>query len=149
MYKFKEVEFMTIKEKRLVLKNWIAFLKHLAISKDEVEEDKYGNSIPVLFRHFTKRLYEHLHLHCGFIAHYNQFGFFGTYFEEPDDTQLFFERFMANNTIEDYIDLDKAMKDEAEKILNTIKDKAEKEQKQLDIERAKQLLNRHGIELSV
>jgi len=140
---------MTVKEKQLVLKNWIAFLKHLAISKGEVEQDKYGNTIPILFRHFTKRLYEHLHLHCGYIAHYNQFGFFQTYFEEPENTQLFFERFMANRSIDDYTDLNNVMKDEADKMLKSINDKAEKEQKELDIERARGLLNKHGIELSV
>ena len=29
---------------------------------------------------FTKPIYNHLHLHCGFIAHYNLPGFYSTYF---------------------------------------------------------------------
>lgn len=44
---FTDVEFMTAREKELVLKSWRAFLKQ-GLQK----------------QHFTKRLYEHLHLHC-------------------------------------------------------------------------------------
>ena len=59
---FTDVQFMTAKEKGMVLKNWETFLKH-GLKK----------------QHFTKRLYEHLHLHCGFIAHYSRDGFYSTY----------------------------------------------------------------------
>jgi hypothetical protein len=70
---FTDVKFMTAREKELVLKNWKTFLKH-GLKKG----------------HFTKRLYEHLHLHCGFIAHYNIHGFYSTYFEAGQDTERFF-----------------------------------------------------------
>lgn len=31
--------------------------------------------------------------HCSFIAHYNQGGFYGTYFEDPEDTLKFIKQF--------------------------------------------------------
>lgn len=95
-YSFQDVEFMTARKKQLVLKNWKTFLKH-GLRKE----------------HFTKRLYQHLHLHCGFIAHYNIHGFYSTYFEAGQDTERFFEQFCSNvNGIYgagDYNDLDTAM----------------------------------------
>ena len=45
------------------------------------------------FAHFTKRLYEHLHLHCSFIAHYNRLGFYAEYFERGEDTARFLSQF--------------------------------------------------------
>jgi len=45
----------------------------------------YKNFISFLNNHFShttfkKNLYNHFHLHCGFIAHYNINGFYGEYF---------------------------------------------------------------------
>ena len=108
---FKDSEFMTAREKRLVLANWKRFLKHGLKEK-----------------HFTKRLYNYLHLHLGFIAHYNIGGFYATYFEhgaEPigfhathfehgADTIEFFKRFSEttqNYWAKDYKDLNTAMLD--------------------------------------
>ncbi len=91
---FTDVEFMTAKEKELVLKNWETFLKHDLQRKD-----------------FRKRLYDHLHLHCGFIAHYSRDGFYSTYFEAGEDTQRFFEHFCNHTTTMDYNDLNTAMQD--------------------------------------
>lgn len=75
--KFHDTEFMTAEEKRLVLRDWRAFIagdfKRLA---------------------FTKRLYSHLILHCGFIAHYDQDGFYAHYFEAGTDRlQRFLDQF--------------------------------------------------------
>jgi hypothetical protein len=75
---FTDAQFMTAKEKELVLKAWERFLRH-GLHKD----------------HFTRRLYEHLHLHCGFIAHYNSDGFYSEYFEAGQDTERFFEHFCS------------------------------------------------------
>lgn len=96
---FNDVEFMTAKEKQLVLKNWKAFLK-------------YG----LKRQHFTKRLYEHLHLYCGFIAHYNIHGFYSTYFEAGQDTERFFDHFCTYTKANygansDYDDINTAMRD--------------------------------------
>jgi hypothetical protein len=38
-------------------------------------------------------LYEHLTLHCSFIAHYNRQGFFDTYFIYPASSRRFFSQF--------------------------------------------------------
>lgn len=91
---FTDVQFMTAKEKQLVLKNWETFLKHGLQRK-----------------HFTKRLYNYLHLHCGFIAHYSRDGFYSTYFEAGEDTQRFFEHFCNHTTTMDYDDLNTAMQE--------------------------------------
>ena len=92
---FTDAEFMTAREKQLVLNNWKTFLK-------------YG----LKNEHFTKRLYQHLHLHCGYIAHYNIQGFYSTYFEAGQDTEQFFEHFCdaaADHGANDYRDLNAAM----------------------------------------
>ena len=94
---FKDSEFMTAREKRLVLANWKRFLKHGLKEK-----------------HFTRRLYNHLHLHLGYIAHYNIGGFYATYFECGADTIEFFKRFCdaaSNSWAVDYKDLNTAMLD--------------------------------------
>ena len=118
-YKFTDAEFLSANEKEKVLKNWTTFLKflssgkHLEHKKSDLGSD-YGSSAP---RVFTKRLYEHLHLHCGFIAHYNIHGFYSEYFN-GDYKDL--ERFFNNiNHWGDYIDIGNAMTE----VFNEYKDK--------------------------
>ena len=98
-----DVQFMTAREKQLVLKDWKRFLE--------------GGFKPTLF---TKRLYSHLHLHCGYIAHYSQQGFFAEYFQSGPDTIRFFEAFCQNSerfgSNPDYDDLNTAMRDIYEKL---------------------------------
>jgi len=96
---FTNAQFMTAREKELVLKNWERFLR-LGLRK----------------AHFTRRLYEHLHLHCGFIAHYNIHGFYSEYFEAGQDIERFFEHFCSYTAqnfgaYAEYDDLDVAMRD--------------------------------------
>ena len=105
---FTYVEFMTAKEKELVLKNWETFLKHGLQRK-----------------HFTKRLYEHLHLHAGFIAHYNLDTFYSTYFEAGQDILRFFDHFCNCTAIADYGDLNTAMREVYSKYQDVIKKQAE------------------------
>lgn len=105
---FADVEFMTAKEKELVLKKWETFLKYSLQKK-----------------HFTKRLYDHLHLHCGFIAHYSRDGFYSTYFEAGEDTQRFFEHFCNHTTTMDYDDLNTAMQKVYSKHRDTIRKQTE------------------------
>ena len=95
---FTNVQFMTAKEKELVLKNWKTFLKQ-GLKK----------------QHFTNRLYEYLHLHCGYIAHYSGDRFYSTYFEAGQDTERFFEHFCIYTAQNyganvDYDDLNTAMR---------------------------------------
>jgi hypothetical protein len=72
----KSTKFMSAEEKGKVLKDWQRFIEN--------DFDKAK---------FTKRLYNHLIQHCSFIAHYNQGGFYGTYFEDPEDTMKFIKQF--------------------------------------------------------
>ena len=76
---FKDEKFLSKSQKETILKNWCRFIK---------SGFKKGN--------FTRAIYEHLHLHCGFIAHFDRNGFFNTYFVEPQDTIAFMEIFERN-----------------------------------------------------
>ncbi len=62
---FSNTEFLSADEKRAVLYDWKKFIKN-------------GYSLTC----FTDRLYQHLHLHCGYIAHYNRRGFYDTYWRD-------------------------------------------------------------------
>jgi hypothetical protein len=75
-YEFRDTEFMGAREKELVLKSWVRFLKH-----------------GLRYEDFSRRLYEHLHVHCLFIAHYDRAGFYRTYFSNGEDTALFLSQF--------------------------------------------------------
>ena len=120
MTKFTDVEFLTAKEKKSILKNWIDFLKFCAsgnwqkFNTDNSGSD-YGLKAP---KQFTKRLYEHLHLHCGYIAHYNLHGFYSEYFNGDEvDLKRFFDHFESWG---DYADIGQAMIKEYEKIKDEI-----------------------------
>jgi len=102
---FSDVQFMTAKEKALVLKAWVAFVKS-AFSWEK----------------FTKQLYNHLIHHCSFIAHYDRYGFWSYYYADPSQTTKFIEQFdraKGNRSAEyaydfwatacDYEDIKKAM----------------------------------------
>ncbi len=58
----KDSKFMTAEQKKKVLRQWDRFIEG-------------GFS----FHLFTDAIYQHLNLHCGFIAHYNRAGFYSTY----------------------------------------------------------------------
>ena len=75
-HNFTSVKFMRKEEKEKVLKDWKSFIES-------------GFS----YRVFTKRIYEHLTLHCMFIAHYSKDGFYSTYFVDPEDTLKFLRQF--------------------------------------------------------
>jgi hypothetical protein len=89
---------MTAKEKELVLKSWRTFLR-------------YG----LKKQHFTERLYEYLHLDCGYVANYSKDIFYSTYFETGHDMERFFEQFCTytiqnHSANSDYDDLNTAMR---------------------------------------
>ena len=93
MIELKDVKFMTAQDKARVLRQWRNFIRS-----------------GLKWEAFHKALYEHLYLHCGFIAHYNRQGFYSTYFENGQDTLAFFE-FFTNEQWghDDYADLRQAM----------------------------------------
>lgn len=80
--KFTDAHFMSAREKQKVVNNFKKFLKNNCSETT-----------------FTKALYNHLHLHCGFIAHYNINGFYNTYFTGDKDDLL---QFCRNFLDEDY-----------------------------------------------
>lgn len=97
----KDVEFMSAEEKERALKAWKRFIKN-----------------GFKWEHFTKALYEHLHLHCSFIAHYDRQGFYQTYFTDPEDTLKFIKQFTTGVSEEynatwwlhgEYVDINEAM----------------------------------------
>jgi len=100
---FTDVEFMTGAEKLLVLKQWITFVSNGFQRK-----------------HWTKRLYHHLTLHCSFIAHFSIHGFYEVYFMNSDDTVKIIKQFTEGTSVEygyrvwldgDYNDINTAMCD--------------------------------------
>jgi len=62
-YTFEDAKFMSAAEKKKIYKGFVSFLNN---------HFKHTN--------FNKGIYQHCHLHCGFIAHYNINGFYGEYF---------------------------------------------------------------------
>jgi hypothetical protein len=132
---------MPSEEKEKVLKDWTRF----------IESDFSKNR-------FTKALYNHLIQHCSFIAHYNQAGFYGSYFEDSEDTMKFLKQFdreqgcisveygmkyWLNN--DDYRDINTAMVETMEpykaEIYPRLKQKA-REKKMREIERLKREIDK-------
>lgn len=72
----KSTKFMSAEEKGKVLKDWQRFI-----------ESDFSRA------YFTHSLYNHLIQHCSFIAHYNEQGFYGSYFEDPGQTLKFLKQF--------------------------------------------------------
>jgi hypothetical protein len=142
-YAFCDGQFMSAREKALVLKAWLRFLQN-----------------GLRFEDFTKRLYEHLHLHCSFIAHYNRAGFYAEYFEHGEDTAQFLSQFDARGecrSVEygwtlwlqgDYADLNQAMIDEGTKCIPSLMEKARQSGRDADLAEARRLLGKHGLQLS-
>jgi len=140
---FRDTEFMTAQEKALVLKTWERF-----ISKGFRWDD------------FSERLYQHLIMHCSFIAHYDKAGFHTTYFQKPEDTERFLNQFNRKEgaisveygwslwlTGYDYSDINNAMCAVVEKYLPVHKPKLRNQARERDILTARVLLAKHGIEL--
>lgn len=139
-YTFTDSEFMSARDKQLVLNAWVRFLKH-----------------GLRFADFTKRLYEHLHLHCSFIAHYDRAGFYATYFENGEDTASFLSQFDKRGecrSVEyggswwlqgEYADLNGAMVEEAAKRIPELLGEAQAKQRESDVAEANRLLSKHGL----
>lgn len=139
-YTFRDAEFMTAREKELLLKAWARFLKN-----------------GLRFADFTDRLYQHLTLHCSFIAHYDRAGFYRTYFANGEDTVRFFAQFDKRGSLRsveyggtswiegDYGDLNRAMVEEAACYVPKLIKAAETRQREADLAHAKRLLAKHGL----
>ena len=138
MENFTSVEFMTAEDKNKTFKDWQRFLKFLASGEylkwnEEQNGSDYGMEAP---KQLTKRLYNHLSLHCGFIAHYNIHGFYSEYFGgEISDLKRFFSHFEktewggynSQSCWGNFEDIGKAMADEFEAVKGKILIEAVKE----------------------
>jgi len=137
-------EFMPAAEKRKVLRHWELFLK------SGLQREK-----------FTKPLYDHLIQHCSFIAHYDRWGFYSTYFENGDDTVAFLSQFDDRKGIpksieygmtywltgEEYYDINSEMVRLASKYVPVLIQQAKNRQKEADVAQARALLAKHGVDL--
>ena len=135
--------FMPAAVKRRVLKQWEVFLKS-GCAREK----------------FTKPLYEHLIQHCSFIAHYDIYGFYATYFENGDDTVRFLSQFDDSERIpksieygmtywltdEEYYDINSEMVRIAGKYIPVLIQQAQNRQKEADIAQARALLAKHGVD---
>jgi hypothetical protein len=72
-----DTKFLSAEGKKYILRQWKTFIK--------------SGFNP---GRFTETIYDHLHLHCGFIAHYNRSGFYYTYWNDE------VIRFAADNSYE-------------------------------------------------
>jgi indole-3-glycerol phosphate synthase len=140
-YAFRDAEFMSAREKALVLKAWVRFLKNGLRWED-----------------FSDRLYKHLSLHCSFIAHYNRAGFYATYFENGEDTTRFLSQFDKRGecrSVEyggswfdgEYEDLRIAMVEEASEYIPTLIDQASGKAKAADLAEVRRLASKHGFKI--
>lgn len=142
---FKDVEFMTAEKKRKVLKHWVAFIESL--SEDEARfKARFKGEAPPSYRKFTADIYEHLHLHCGYIANYNRDGFYSTYFMRPESTQTFFDQFDPYRRVSgDYADLNDAMWKVYEKYADKLKAVSDRAAIKRDLAAIVGLMKKHGI----
>ena len=140
-----DAKFMSATEKEMVLKQWTTFVKN-----------------GFKFDHFTDRLYNHLIQHCSFIAHYNRLGFYGTYFENPEDTMRFLKQFdkdFSRASVEygwalwvndrEYEDINKAMCEAIEPYKKGAYEKCLLTGKERDLACATSLFQKHGIRMEV
>jgi len=83
MEKFIDAEYLSAKEKGQIHKHFERFVNGGFQRND-----------------FANRLYEHLHLHCGFIAHYSISGFYDTYFNgNKNELETFVEHFLEREEL--------------------------------------------------
>ena len=139
----KDSEFMTVKEKKTVLRQWDRFLKGGMREKD-----------------FTKALYKHLINQCSFIAHFDQYGFYATYFIDPEATVKFIQQFDSTYgcvSIEygatwwingEYEDINTEMCRRVDKYKTVLYARLNGEARSKDIETAKVLLEKHGVTIN-
>jgi hypothetical protein len=140
MQAFKDSEFMTVRDKELVLAQWRRFVER-------------GFN----FEHFTDRIYKHLSLHASFIAHFDRRGFFATYFDDPEATIRFLRQFDVDygfGSAEygsswwikgEYEDINKAMCEVVEASKSRLYQELEQKIRGRDLAIASQLLAKHGV----
>jgi len=100
-----------------------------------------------------KNLYEHLRLHCGYIAHYDINGFKAMY-SEPKDFLQFCENFLIQNTdriswrsMEEYADVLQAMIEVLEQHIDRIRKEVENHETEQELKLLRLLAAKHGVKI--
>jgi hypothetical protein len=148
---FTDTKFMSAKDKELMVKDWERFIKALAQGDlGTVTQTEYG----AISKKFTKRIYLHVSLHCGFIAHYNISGFYGEYFDRPEDTVRFIDQWDRSKgcppaemggCLPEYQDVNIAMMDIVDLYKIEIAARCHRQIKERDVAQGKALLAKHGV----
>lgn len=140
-FTFTDTRFVSAQDKRRVIKAWARFLK--------------GGC---RFEQFTVALYEHLILHCSFIAHYNRHGFYDHYFTSPERKRQFFSQFDRSQgcySVElgwrgwlggECADLNDAMVKVAAAYIPHIVEECDGWERQRDLAEAMALLAKHAVD---
>jgi len=111
----KDSQFMSAKEKTIVLKQWKNFLRHVkACDFNEKTGSDYGYFPTTLNKPFTKKLYQHLSGSFGFIAHYNRLGFLAERFGSQSAVEETLQQMRDQPTYHsDYQDINAALLESA------------------------------------
>lgn len=140
---FRDEHFMTAAEKEKVLRAWIRFLKSGCARTQ-----------------FTEALYQHLSLHCSFIAHFDRNGFYNFYFERITPQLFrFFDQFdpekpgiSAELGSDGWLsphhtgaDLSQAMREAARPYLAVLRQRFGETRRQRDISSATAILATYGL----
>lgn len=135
--KYADAKFMSAKEKERAFKCFKRILETRDISI------------------MDENLYEHLHLRCGFTAHYNLSGFKAVY--SGQNFCRFVERFDRNSKIfrgwnhwvdmEDYSDINNDMVDLATEMAPAIYTELEAKEKAAEIELCRAIAKKYGLKL--
>lgn len=129
MMQFNDVQYMTAKEKEKVYKNF----KQVVAKRD--------------INLMQKSLYNHLHLHCGFIAHYDIHGFKAEY--SGQNFRRFIEWLMENPHLVwgDYTDINGGIREYLAGQYQQILAELDAEQANRELILLRALAEKHGIEL--
>jgi len=128
-YAFNGAQFLSAREKALVLKAWVRFLKNGLRWED-----------------FSDRLYTHLSLHCSFIAHHNRAEFYATYFENGEDTSAVIAC-PSSMGHRDNEDVNEAMIEEASAYIPALLGQASGKAKETDLAEAQRLAAKHDFKI--
>lgn len=116
-----DTEFMKAADKELVLKQWRLFLRKLLEADLEQQTGAdYGYFPSSLDKPFTDRLYKHLSLHCGFVAHFNRRGFLAARFGSSEAIRETIQQLEQAIPYPGFRDLNEAMKAELKGITNQL-----------------------------
>jgi hypothetical protein len=89
---FADVRYMTASDKEKLAKGWRTLVKH-----------------GFKWEHFTDRIYAHLTLRVGHIAHFDRSTFYATWLEQGGDRVEFLDRFLSYRVMDDYADVHAVM----------------------------------------